>query len=297
MPREARFCPACGESAGERGRASFSGGRYVVQREIGEGSAKRVYLAHDTAIDRQVAIAVIKTDGLDAAGLARVRREALAMGRLGDHPHIVTIYDVGDEAGQPYIVVPYLAGGDLETVLAAAPQQRLPIARALKIADEISQALEHAHRRHIVHRDLKPSNVWLTEDGITKLGDFGLAVALDRSRLTASGMIVGTFAYMPPEQALGRAPDARSDLYSLGAILYEMVAGRPPFLGDDPVGIIAQHINTAPVAPSWHNPEVPRGLDALIARLLAKAPEDRPSTASAVREALAAIEATPLVVA
>src|SRR5262249_7167805 len=184
-----------------------------------------------------------------------------------------------------------------ETVLAAAPQQRLPIARALKIADEISQALEHAHRRHIVHRDLKPSNVWLTEDGITKLGDFGLAVALDRSRLTASGMIVGTFAYMPPEQALGRAPDARSDLYSLGAILYEMVAGRPPFLGDDPVGIIAQHINTAPVAPSWHNPEVPRGLDALIARLLAKAPEDRPSTASAVREALAAIEATPVMVA
>ena len=159
----------------------------------------------------------------------------------------------------------------------------------LRLADELCQALDHAHRRGVIHRDLKPANVWLTEDGSARLGDFGLAVALDRSRLSVAGMMIGTVSYMPPEQALGRAPDPRSDLYALGALLYELVTGRPPFLGDDAVAIISQHINTAPVAPAWHNPEVPRGLEALILRLLAKTPEQRPESAQAVRQALASI--------
>src|SRR5262249_42422329 len=155
-----------------------------------------------------------------------------------------------------------------------------------RLADQLCQALEHAHACRVIHRDLKPGNVWLTADGAVQLGDFGLAVAVDRSRLTTEGMMVGTVAYMPPEQALGRDVDVRSDLYALGAVLYEMVTGRPPFLGDDAVAIISQHINTPPVAPSWHNPEVPRALEALILRLLAKAPEDRPESAAAVRVAL-----------
>ena len=296
----ARFCDSCGQPVPPPAPAppeptarplpgAFAGGRYRVQRFLGEGAKKRVYLAHDSRLDRDVAIALIKTDGLDEAGLARVRREARAMGRLGDHPHIVTVHDIGDEGAQPYIVSQYMSGGDVETRLQRAEHHRLPISDALQIVDQICQALEHAHRHGVIHRDLKPGNVWLTEDGTAKLGDFGLAVALNRSRLTQEGMMVGTVAYMAPEQALGKSPDTRSDLYGLGATLYEMVTGRPPFLGDDAVAIISQHINTAPVAPSWHNPEVPRALESLIMRLLAKIPEERPENAAAVRQALSTI--------
>jgi predicted ATPase/class 3 adenylate cyclase len=295
------FCGECGRRLDEAGvpaipassptPTAFSGGRYQVRRFLGEGAKKRVYLAHDARLERDVAIALIKTEGLDEAGLARVRREARAMGRLGDHPHIVTVHDVGEEGSQPYIVSQYMSGGSVDDLLQNAEHHRLPLDRAIQLAEQVNRALEHAHTRGIIHRDLKPGNVWLTADGTAKLGDFGLAIALDRSRLTLEGMMVGTVAYMPPEQALGRTPDARSDLYALGVVLYEMVAGRPPFLGDDAVAIISQHINTPPVAPSWHNPEVPRALEALILRLLAKAPEERPESAAAVREALAAIRA------
>src|SRR5207249_576618 len=173
-------------------------------------------------------------------------------------------------------------GGSVEEQIAKAVNHRLPVEQALRFAEQVSLALDHAHKNGIIHRDLKPGNVWLTAEGTAMLGDFGLAMALDRSRMTAHGMMVGTVAHMPPEQALGRAPDARSDLYSLGAMLYEMVTGRPPFLGDDAVGVISQHINTAPIDPSWHNPEVRGALEDLILHLLAKSPADRPETASAV---------------
>jgi class 3 adenylate cyclase len=264
-----------------------------VQRFLGEGGRKRVYLAHDTKLDRDVAFAVIKTEGLDADGVERVRREAQAMGRLGDHPHIVTIYDVGEESGEQYIVSQYMAGGAAEDLIARAPNHRLPTDQAVRIAGQVCRALEHAHSRDIIHRDLKPANVWLTADGTAQLGDFGLAVALDRSRMTMEGMMVGTVAYMAPEQALGRSPDARSDLYSVGAMLYEMVTGRPPFVGDDAIGVISQHINTAPVAPSWHNREVPKRLESLILSLLAKPPEDRPASAEEVVQALEDIVRAP----
>jgi eukaryotic-like serine/threonine-protein kinase len=214
------------------------------------------------------------------------------MGKLGDHPNIVTIHDIGDDGGQPYIVSQYMGGGDLDGMLNRAPDRRLSVPEAMRIATQVQQGLAHAHERGIIHRDLKPGNIWLTKDGTAKIGDFGLAVSLDRSRLTMEGMMVGTVAYMAPEQALGRQPDARSDLYSLGCVTYEMVTGRAPFLGDDPVAIISQHINTAPVAPSWHNPQVPRALESLVLRLLAKDPNERPSSASAIPEALQAIVAT-----
>jgi eukaryotic-like serine/threonine-protein kinase len=265
---------------------AFAAGRYAVRAFLGEGAKKRVYLAHDTRLDRDVAFALIKTDGLDADGIVRVRREAQAMGRLGDHAHIVTIFDTGDEGGAPFIVSQYRAGGSVEDVLTKAEGHRIAPERAMKIAEQVCQALQHAHGRGIIHRDLKPGNVWLDNDGNAALGDFGLAIAIDRSRMTMQGMMVGTVAYMPPEQALGRTPDARSDLYALGAMLYEMVCGRPPFLGDDAVGVISQHINTPPVDPSWHTPECPKPLEALILRLLAKSPDERPATAEDVAQEL-----------
>lgn len=303
-PKGQKFCDACGRAFAEQqvvistggGRAmptSFARGRYQVLRFLGEGVRKQVYLARDTRLEREVAVACIKQEGLDEVGVARVRREGEAMGRLGDHPHIVTVYDIGDENGQLYLVSQYMSGGDLEDLLRRAENHRLTVEETLRVADHVCRALEQAHSHGIIHRDLKPRNVWLTQDGVAKLGDFGLAVALDRSRLSTEGLMVGTVAYMPPEQGLGRGADARSDLYSLGALLYELLCGRPPFVGDDAVAIISQHINTPPVAPSWHAANVPPGLEDVILRLLAKAPEERPPSAGEVREALAAIASAP----
>jgi tetratricopeptide (TPR) repeat protein len=271
---------------------SFVSGRYEVKRFLGEGGKKKVYLAHDTTLHRDVAFALIKTEGLDDAGRTRIQREGQAMGRLGSHPHIVTVFDLGVEGDQPYMVTELMGGGDVEGAVEKAENHRIPLEQAIKTAIEICRGLEFAHSHNIVHRDLKPGNVWLTSDGVAKIGDFGLAVATDRSRLTQEGMMVGTVAYMPPEQAMGGTVEARSDLYSLGAMLYEMVCGRPPFVGDDSVTIIGQHLNTPPVAPNWHNPECPQPLEALILRLLEKDPTGRPASAQEVLKALESIDLT-----
>ena len=271
---------------------SFADGRYQVKKLLGEGGKKRVYLAHDSTLDREVAFGLIKSEGLDETGRKRILGEAQAMGRLGAHPHIHTVFDLGDEAGDPYIVTELMAS-DVEIAIEEADDQRLSLERAVEIAGQVCLGLEFAHSKGIVHRDLKPGNVMLTADGTAKIGDFGLAMAADRSRLTQEGMMVGTVAYMPPEQAMGREVTAQADLYSLGAMLYEMVTGRPPFVGDDSVAIIGQHLNTPPVTPTWHNSEVPQGLEALILRLLEKDPGGRPATAADVREALESIDLTP----
>jgi serine/threonine protein kinase len=297
--------------ASSRGKAqptSLASGRYTVKRFLGEGGKKRVFLAHDTLLDRDVAFALIKTEGLDDAGRDRITREAQAMGRLGAHPHIVSVFDLGEEpartpgehdsaAGpreheilrQLFIVTELMGGGDVEGLIEKAPDHRPPLERALEIGIQTCRGLEFAHSQGIVHRDLKPGNVWLTADGTAKIGDFGLAVAIDKTRLTQAGMMVGTVSYMPPEQATGGEVTPRCDLYSLGAMLYEMVTGRPPFVGDEAVAIIGQHLNTPPVAPSWHNPDCPPGLEALILRLLEKDPNKRPQSAEEVRKALESV--------
>ncbi|MDP9238021.1 MAG: AAA family ATPase [Chloroflexota bacterium] len=268
-------------TAAEPVAPTFGGGRYVVQRLLGEGGQKRVYLVHDTALERESALALFKGDGLDEQGCERISREARAMGRLGSHPNLVTVFDIGEETGLPYIVCEYVGGGDLRRELRAVGGP-LGLERTLQIGMDLASALTVAHQQGIVHRDIKPGNVWLAEDGRAKLGDFGLAAAADRSRLTQTGSVLGTAAYMAPEQAVGGEVDHRSDLYALGAVLYELVTGRPPFLGDDPLSVLSQHLNTAPVAPSWHNGAVPAELETLIERLLAKVPDDRPQTAGAV---------------
>lgn len=269
--------------------SAFSSGRYRVDKFLGEGGKKKVYLAHDTTLDRPVAFAQIKTEDLDETGRERVRREAQAMGRMGNHPHIMPIYDMGEESGTPYMVQPVMAGGDVEGLVEEA-EGALELDRAIEIATQTAQGLSFAHGKGIVHRDLKPGNVWLDEDGTAKIGDFGLAVATDRSRLTVEKVMVGTVSYMPPEQATGGEVTPQADLYSLGAMLYEMCTGRVPFMGDDDIGIISQHINTPPVAPSWHNRLIPKTLDSLIMRLLAKDPQERPGSADEVITALGAVD-------
>jgi serine/threonine protein kinase/tetratricopeptide (TPR) repeat protein len=271
---------------------AFARGRYVVTRVLGEGGQKRVYLTCDTHLDREVVIAVLKPKDFNQRGMARLQFEARALARLGDHPHIVTVHDIGEERGQPYIVTQYVEGGSLDALQGKA-DRRLAMPEALRIGSEVCQALSYAHARGIVHRDVKPGNIWLTRQGTAKLGDFGLAAGLDLSRVTAEGQLLGTSAYMSPEQALGQDVGARADLYSLGIVLYELVAGRRPFIGDTIAAVISQHLHARPVAPSWHNAEVPPALDALILRLLEKRPQDRPETAKDVADALDTIRRDP----
>jgi serine/threonine protein kinase/tetratricopeptide (TPR) repeat protein len=299
-PQDFQFCLQCGHSLTELvsegpqrspEATSFADGRYQIKKFLGEGGKKKVYLVHDTLLDRDVAFALIKTEKLDDATRARVNREARAMGRLGDHPNIVTIHDIGEHQGLPYIVIPVMPGGDVESLIEQAPEHRLPLDKAIDIAKAVCRGLEFAHTKGIIHRDIKPGNVWLGADGTAKIGDFGLALAVDLSRLTQAGMMVGTVTYMPPEQAMGGKVSAKVDLYSLGAMLYEMVTGRPPFVGDDSVAIIGQHINTPPVSPTWHRADLPPALETLILQLLEKDPDRRPESAALVLQALEAIEA------
>lgn len=265
------------------------GGRYRVERLLGEGAMKRVYLARDLVLDRDVALSVLKTEDLDAGGLGQLRDEARAVARLGTHPHVVTVFDLGIADGRLYLSTEYACGGDLRHRLDAAPERRLPIEEALRLADQICLGLAHAHAAGLVHRDLGPGNVWLAGDGAAKVGDFGIAVSLARSRALRDGRFVTAVAYMAPEVALGQPPSPQSDLYSLGALLYEMLAGRPPFRGDDNLAVLAQHIHTPPVAPSCHRADLPAAFDVLVLHLLAKTPGERPDGTMTVRALLAAV--------
>ncbi len=296
---EARFCDSCGSAleaaSPEQQRPEQVApdretvGRYVIDEFLGRSGRKRVYKARDPeAGDREVAVAVFETEGIEETVLARARRETQAMGKLGEHAHIVRVLDSGEEDRTPYIVSEYAGGGDLASTLEECDGRRLEIERAIQIAIDVCRALEHAHSRGIIHRDLKPANVWLDEDGSARLGDFGLATTDRRSRAAIEGMLVGTVAYLPPEQALGRSADPRSDLYSLGAMLYELLTGEPPFPGEDAVAIIGQHLTAQPVAPSRHRAEIPHALDRVVLDLLAKTPDERPAGAASARRALEA---------
>jgi class 3 adenylate cyclase len=275
---------------------SFGDGRYSVVRMLGEGGKKRVYLARDNRLQRDVAFALVRTEGLEETGRERVLREAQSMGRIGSHPNLVAIHDITEEDGNPCIVQEYMDGGDLVAVGhrpsagGEDASRSIGVKRILEIAKDVCAGLSHMHARGFVHRDLKPANVFLSADGTAKVGDFGLVIAGDLSRLTEHGTLIGTVAYMPPEQAVGGMVSAKSDLYSLGAMLYELVTGKPPFTGDDATAIISQHLNTPPVAPSWHTEDCPPALEGLILQMLEKDPEKRPESAAAVAGELGRID-------
>jgi tRNA A-37 threonylcarbamoyl transferase component Bud32 len=273
-----------GLSQGSFESLSFANGRYQVQSLLGEGGQKRVFLARDSQLDRDVVIGVLNRRQIESDSLNRLRHEAKALARLDEHPNVVRVYDIGEEDGNPFIVTQYVRGGSVADVLFACRPAQIKLPEAIRIAAQTCRALSHAHAHGILHRDVKPRNVWLMRDGTVKLGDFGLALSLDRTELTDEDMRAGTAAYIAPEQALGSAVSPQSDLFSLGVMLYEMVAGRRPFSGDTALAVISQHVNSRPVAPSWQNPAINEALDRLILELLAKSPADRPTSAAVVAQ-------------
>lgn len=304
------FCDSCGTPiVSDTGRTlmnlhstglslpdTFQDGRYKVKELLGEGSTKTVYRVQDTRLEREVAFALIRAAGLEEADRKRILREARTMAKLGEHPNIVQIYDFGEEDGQPFMVLPLLDGGTIEPLVKKAAEGEVDFDTVLRVASDVAKGLEFAHSKRVIHRDVKPGNVWLTAEGVAKIGDFGIAFMPAHTRVTQTGLVLGTVAYMPPEQAMGLEVNERSDLYSFGAMLYELTTGRRPFPGDHPVAVISQHINVAPVAPTQHNPQIPPQLETLILELMAKDPVDRPQSASAVLADLEAIGTGPTLV-
>jgi eukaryotic-like serine/threonine-protein kinase len=247
-------------------------GRYQVVRKLGAGGMANVYLAEDQELGRRVAIKILNDrHANDEQFVERFRREAKNAAALS-HPNIVSIYDRGEAEGTYYIAMEFLEGRSLkELIVQRGPA---PITVAIEYARQILSALRFAHRHGIVHRDIKPHNVLVDAEGRVKVTDFGIARA-GTSEMTEAGSIVGTAQYLSPEQARGTEVDQRSDLYSLGIVLYELLTGSLPFTGDTPVEIAMKHLSTVPEAPSAKRPEVPRDLDLIVTRALAKDPAER----------------------
>ncbi len=261
----------CGRWVGMQ-TGSLVAQRYRLEEQLGEGGMGVVFKAFDTALDRSVAIKALSPHLIGDEGLRRLLREAQSAAKL-THPNIVAIHDVIDHGDTRLIVMEYVAGRTLRQVMP------LPYAEAVEIASQVCLALEYAHAHGIVHRDIKPENIIIAESGTAKVMDFGLARSEGRSRMTQTGMIVGTVAYMAPEQALSGTVDGRSDLYSLGAVLYEAITGKQPFEADDPIAVISMHVNVPPVSPRFHRSEIPGVLESIILRLLAKDPTERYASA------------------
>jgi serine/threonine protein kinase len=284
------------EAADELGRL----GNFRVLRQLGKGGMGLVFLAEDLALRRRVALKVMRPDAvLGTEARERFLREARSAAAL-DHEHVVPIFQVGEARGVPFLAMPLLAGESLEDRLRR--EGVLPLAEVLRIGRETAEGLAAAHAAGLIHRDIKPSNLWLQErSGMVgavpppvKILDFGLARPVEADgRLTQSGVVVGTPAYMAPEQANGDAVDARSDLFSLGCVLYHMTTGEPPFRGNRALAVMRAVAEHDPPSPHLVRPEVPPALSELIRQLLSKTPEGRPSSAQAVADALKAFGRVP----
>jgi serine/threonine protein kinase len=281
-----------GPSGAHYGGQSVGGGRYVLRDLLGRGGMAAVHLAHDTVLDRPVAVKTLHSElGREQSFRERFRREAQAVAKL-NHTNIVSVFDSGEDTIDgsvvPYIVMEYVEGKPLRTVLDEdiARHGAMPTEKALKITADVLAALSESHSMGLVHRDIKPGNVMLTRRGVVKVMDFGIARAMQSgvTSVTQTGMVVGTPQYLSPEQALGRGVDERSDLYSVGCMLFELLTGRLPFDGDSPLAIAYQHVQEIPSAPSVFNRAVSPAADALVAWALKKNPQERFPTADTMRE-------------
>ncbi|MEU3184970.1 Stk1 family PASTA domain-containing Ser/Thr kinase [Streptomyces sp. NPDC006923] len=263
------------------------GGRYELGSVLGRGGMAEVYLAHDTRLGRTVAVKTLRADlARDPSFQARFRREAQSAASL-NHPAIVAVYDTGEDyldgVSLPYIVMEHVDGSTLRELLHSG--RRLLPERTLEMTVGILQALEYSHRAGIVHRDIKPANVMLTRTGQVKVMDFGIARAMGDSgmTMTQTSAVIGTAQYLSPEQAKGEQVDARSDLYSTGCLLYELLTVRPPFVGDSPVAVAYQHVREEPQPPSVYDPEITPEMDAIVLKALVKDPDYRYQSADEMR--------------
>lgn len=260
-------------------------GRYQIIEELGKGSMGIVYKAHDPQIDRLVALKVLRQDRLTSDDfIHRFLKEAKAIGRLS-HPHIVTVYDVGEDHGTIYIAMEFLEGRPLNQVMG---ERRLGLREIIEIGIQAAETLDHAHQKGIVHRDVKPSNILLQTSGQIKITDFGIAHIEDPSASvqTQAGEILGTPAYMSPEQVMSRPVDGRSDLFSLGIILYELATGKRPFGGENLAAIFNSITQEIPSPPVRINPEIPLELSQIILKCLNKKQEERFQSGKTLAEAL-----------
>jgi serine/threonine protein kinase len=259
------------------------GDRYEIGEVLGRGGMAEVHEGRDLRLGRKVAIKMLRVDmAREPSFQARFRREAQSAASL-NHPSVVAVYDTGEDTVEgnsvPYIVMEHVDGSTLRELLNSG--RRLLPERALEITAGVLEALDYSHRNGIVHRDIKPANVMLTRNGDVKVMDFGIARAIadTGATMTQTSAVIGTAQYLSPEQARGEQVDSRSDLYSTGCLLYELLAGRPPFVGDSPVSVAYQHVREEPQPPSAFDPEVPPEADAIVLTALAKDREQRYQTA------------------
>ena len=256
--------------------------RYELNHLIARGGMAEVYRAHDRLLDRPVALKVLFPElSVDRSFVERFRREAQAAANLS-HPNIVPVFDWGEDTGTYFIVMEFIDGRPLSSILKSAGP--LSAERTADIGAHVAAALGYAHKHGVVHRDVKPGNVLITDDGQVKVTDFGIARAVNTEEsLTQTGAVMGTATYFSPEQAEGLGVDSRSDIYSLGVVLFEMVVGRPPFLGDSPVAVASKHVRDHPPAPRELNPQIPPTFEAIILKAMAKDPAYRYATAEELR--------------
>ncbi len=258
--------------------------RYEIVKSIGEGGMANVYLANDKILDRKVAVKVLRGDlSSDDRFIRRFQREALSVSNLS-HPNIVEVYDVGEEDGQYYIVMEYIEGKTLKQLLKKRESLTLP--EVIDIMTQLTDGISHAHESYIIHRDIKPQNIMIEDDGRIKITDFGIAMALNATQLTQTNSVMGSVHYLPPEQASGKAATVKSDIYSLGILMYELLTGTVPFKGDNAVEIALKHMKDKIPSIRKQDPSIPQSVENILLKATAKNPRNRYDTAKEMHDDL-----------